>query len=44
MSRLIKAFFYKIYKDITFKITLIIGGAISILSAIIFLALDLAID
>ena len=44
MSRLIKAFFYKISKDITFKITLIIGGAIAILSAIIFLALDLAID
>ena len=40
MSRLLKAFFYKISKDITFRITLIIGGGIAILSALIFLALD----
>lgn len=44
MSRLLKAFFYKISKDITFKITLIIGGGIAILSALVFFLLDTLID
>ena len=44
MSRLLKAFFYKISKDITFKITLIIGGSVALLTAIVLLLLDAFID
>ena len=44
MSRLIKAFFYKISKDITFRITLIIGGGIALLTALVLTLLNMAID
>lgn len=44
MSRLLKAFFYKISKDATFRITLIIGAGIALLSALIFFLLDRLID
>ncbi len=44
MSRLLKAFFYKISKDITFRIALIIGGGGAILSVLLFFLLDLLID
>jgi ABC-type transport system involved in multi-copper enzyme maturation permease subunit len=44
MSRLLKAFFYKISKDITFRITLIIGGGIALISVLLFFLLDLLID
>ena len=44
MSCLLKAFFYKISKDITFRITLIIGGGVAILSVLLFFLLDQLID
>lgn len=44
MSRLLKAFFYKISKDITFRITLIIGAAVAVFMIILYLALDLFLD
>ena len=44
MSRLLKAFFYKISKDITFRITLIIGAGVAVFMIILYLALDLFLD
>lgn len=44
MSRLFKAFFYKISKDITFRITLIIGAGIAVFMILLYLLLDLFMD
>lgn len=41
MSRLLKAFFYKISKDLAFRITLIVGVSIALLLSIILLMVDL---
>lgn len=40
MVRLFKAFLYKISKDITFRITLIIGAAIAVFMTVLYLALQ----
>lgn len=40
MGRLLKAFVFKIRKDITFRITLIIGAAIAVFMAVLYFALD----
>ncbi len=40
MTRLLKAFFYKISKDITFRITLIVGGGLAILMTLLYFLLD----
>ena len=42
MVRLLKSFFYKISKDITFRITLIIGAGIAVLMTLLYLGLQLA--
>lgn len=44
MSRLLKAFFYKISKDITFRITLIVGAGVAIFMILLYLLLDLFLD
>ena len=41
MSRLLKAFFYKISKDLAFRITLIVGVSVALLLSIILLMVDL---
>ena len=40
MARLLRSFFYKISKDITFRITLIIGGGMAILMTLLYFLLD----
>ena len=40
MARLMRAFFYKISKDITFRITLIIGAGMAVLITLIYLLLQ----
>ena len=37
MARLLKAFFFKLKRDLTFKITLIVGAATAIFTAIILM-------
>ena len=44
MSRLLKAFFYKISKDITFRITLIVGAGVAIFMILLYFLLDLFLD
>jgi len=44
MSRLLKSFFYKISKDITFRITLIIGGGVAVFTILLYFMLDLFMD
>lgn len=41
MGRLLKAFFFKLSRDLTFRITLIIGAGIAVLMTGIYLAIDL---
>ena len=43
MVRLLKSFFYKISKDITFRITLIIGAGVAVFTTLMFLILQHAI-
>ena len=40
MSRLLKAFFYKVSKDITFRITLIVGAGLAVFMTLLFFLLD----
>ncbi len=40
MARLLRAFFYKLAKDITFRITLIIGGGLAVLMTLLFFLID----
>lgn len=40
MSRLFKSFLFKISKDITFRITLIIGGGLAVLLTLVFLGVQ----
>ena len=40
MKRLLRAFFYKISKDITFRITLIVGGGLAVLMTLLYFAID----
>ena len=40
MSRLLKSFFYKISKDITFRITLIIGAGMAIFMTLLYFLID----
>ena len=42
MSRLFKAFIFKVRKDITFRITLIVGAGIAVFMAVLFLVLQTA--
>ena len=42
MGRLFKAFIFKIRRDLTFRITLIIGAGMAVLMTLIYLGLDLA--
>lgn len=44
MGRLFKAFVFKIRRDLTFRITLIIGIGMAVLMTLIYLALDLALE
>ena len=44
MSRLFKAFMFKLRKDITFRVTLIIGAGVAIFLTLLYLILDYAID
>lgn len=44
MSRLLKAFFYRMSKDLAFRITLIVGCSIALILAVIFLVADLMMD
>lgn len=41
MRDLFRAFFFKLSRDLTFRITLIIGAGLSILMVVLFLAIDL---
>ena len=41
MGRLLKAFFFKLSRDLTFRITLIIGAGIALMMTGIYLAIDL---
>ena len=43
MGNLFRAFFFKLRKDLTFRITLIVGAAVAILMMVIFLVIDYAI-
>ena len=43
MVRLLKAFFFKISKDITFRITLIIGAGMAVFMTLLYLGLQLAL-
>ena len=40
MAALFRAFFFKLSKDLTFRITLIVGGALAIFYTVIFLLVD----
>ena len=40
MARLFKAFFFKIARDLTFRITLIVGGAFAIFTCLLYFFLD----
>ena len=40
MSRLFKAFLFKLSKDLTFRITLIIGGALALFITLVYLLID----
>ncbi len=44
MSRLLKAFFYRMSKDLAFRITLIVGCCIALILSVILLVADLMID
>ena len=44
MRRLLKAFLFKIKRDITLKITLIVGAGIAVLMTLIYLGLDVALE
>ena len=44
MSRLLKAFFYRMSKDLAFRITLIIGCGIALILSVILLVADLMMD
>ena len=44
MGNLFRAFFFKLRKDITFRVTLIVGAAVAVLMMLIFLMIDYAID
>ena len=44
MSRLLKAFFYRMSKDLAFRITLIIGCSIALILSVILLVADLMMD
>ena len=44
MLRLFKAFLFKLKKDLTFRITLIIGGGIAIFMALLYFGIEKAID
>ena len=43
MARLMRAFFYRISKDITFKITLIVGAGMAVFMTLLYLILQSAI-
>ena len=40
MADLFKAFFFKLRKDLTFRITLIVGGGVAILMMLLYMAID----
>ena len=40
MSDLFRAFFFKLRKDLTFRITLIVGGGVAVLMMLLYLAID----
>ena len=44
MSRLLKAFFYRMSKDLAFRITLIVGCGIALILSVILLVADLMMD
>ena len=44
MLRLFKAFIFKIFRDLTFRITLIIGAGIAIFMALLYALLDASLD
>lgn len=44
MSRLLKAFFYRMSKDLAFRITLIVGCSIALILSVILLVTDLMMD
>lgn len=44
MSRLLKAFFYRMSKDLAFRITLIVGCSIALILSVILLVADLMMD
>ena len=40
MVDLFRAFFFKLRKDLTFRITLIVGGGVAILMMLLYMAID----
>ena len=40
MAELFRAFFFKLRKDLTFRITLIVGGGVAILMMLLYMAID----
>ena len=43
MGNLFRAFFFKLRKDLTFRITLIVGAAVAVMMMVIFLLIDYAV-